>query len=267
MRTYILIDVTLLGELKNKPWLKRNRQPIWIAPLYGRDAIEVSPVIVDVESAFKNDRTTAMMELVNARTPQFGVSFIDSELSLQEIVQHLKKFIFILNADGEELTLRFADCLVLPALATTATPEQWAALVAPFFSWKVHDRNGCLVSLPMKSGAGFEDTPLIFNDTQLAQLKEKMAVDQLLLHLKNTTPSKASFLITLKAYELTNIARQMWWEAGHKDGVELVRFLSLVFDTDGKILNNSTLPQSLKQKDYEALHLELARYVPSQFHG
>ena len=117
MRTYVLIDVTLLGELTNKPWLKRNRQPIWIAPLYGRDAIEVSPVVIDVESAFKNDRTTAMMELVNARIPQFGVSFIDSELSLREMIQHLQKFIFILTADGDELTLRFADCLVLPALA------------------------------------------------------------------------------------------------------------------------------------------------------
>lgn len=266
MSTYILIDVTLLGELKNKPWLKRNRQPTWIAPLYGRDAIEVSPVLIDVESAFKNDRATAMMELVNARTPQFGVSFIDSELSLQEMIQHLKKFIFILNADGEELTLRFADCLVLLALATTATPEQWAAMVAPFSSWKVHGRNGSLVTLPMKSGEEFEGTPLVFNDTQLAQIKEKMAVDQLLFHLKSTTPSNSSFLSTVKAYEMANIARQMWWEAGHKDGVELVRFISLVFDTEGRILNNSTLPQSLKKKDYEALHLELARYVSSQLH-
>ena len=266
MRTYVLIDVTLLGELTNKPWLKRNRQPIWIAPLYGRDAIEVSPVVIDVESAFKNDRTTAMMELVNARIPQFGVSFIDSELSLREMIQHLQKFIFILTAEGEELTLRFADCLVLPALATTATPEQWAALVAPFSSWKVHGRDGCLVNLPIKSGTGFEDTPLVFNDTQLAQLKEKMAVDQLLLHLKSTTPSKTSFLTTVKAYELASIARQMWWEAGHEDGLELVRFLSLVFDTKGRILDNSTLPQSLKQKDYEALHLELARYSASHFH-
>ena len=263
MRTYILIDVTLLGELKSKPWLKRNRQPIWIAPLYGRDAIEVSPVLVDVENAFKNDRTTAMMELVNAKVPQVGVSFIESELSLREMIQHLQKFIFIVTADGEELTLRFADCLVLLALANTATPEQWAALVAPFFSWKVHGRNGCLVTLPMKSGAGFQDTPIVFNDAQLAQIKEKMAVDQLLLHLKSTTPSKLSFLTTVKAYELANIARQMWCEAGHKDGVELVRFISLVFDTDGRILNNSTLPLSLKNKDYEALHHELARYVLS----
>lgn len=261
MKTYLLIDTTLLGDLDSKPWLKRNRQPVWIAPLYGRDAIEVSPVVVDVESAIKNDRMAAMMALVNARTPQVGVSFIETALSLREIVQHLQKFIFILTPDGEELTLRFADCLVLPALATTATPAQWSALVAPFSSWKVHGRDGWLLALPMKSTDVVDAPPFVFSDTQLAALKEAMGIDQLLFNLKNAMPSRSSFLATPKAYELASSARQIWREAGHPDGVELLRFLQLVFETDGKILTAPLLRNFLAQENYALLHEDLTRLL------
>lgn len=49
--TYVLIDTTLLGDLQTKPWLQKNRRPNWIAAIYGRYAIDVSPVVVDVERA------------------------------------------------------------------------------------------------------------------------------------------------------------------------------------------------------------------------
>ncbi|MET0265149.1 MAG: DUF4123 domain-containing protein [Duganella sp.] len=261
MKPYLLIDTTLLGDLDGKPWLKRNRQPVWIAPLYGRDAIEVSPVVVDVESAINNDRIAAMMALVNARTPQVGVSFIETTLSLREIVQHLQKFTFILTPDGEELTLRFADCLVLPALAITATPAQWSALVGPFSSWKVHGRDGWLLALPMQSTDVADAPPLVFSGTQLAELKEAMGIDQLLFNLKNTMPSRSSFLATPKAYELASSARQIWREAGHSDGVELLRFLHLVFETDGNILTAPLLRNFLAQKNYALLHEDLTRLL------
>lgn len=261
MKTYILIDVTLLGDLDSKPWLKRNRQPIWIAALYGRDAIEVSPVVVDVEGAIKNDRMDAMMALVNARKPQLGVSFIETTLNLREIVQHLQKFIFILTPEGEELTLRFADCLVLPALATTATPAQWCALVEPFFSWKVHGRDGRLLALPMKSADVVDAPPFVFSGAQLAQLKEAMGIDQLLLNLKNIMPSRTSILAMPKAYELASSAREIWREAGHPDGVELLRFVSLVFETDGRILTAPLLRNFLYQKNHKLLHEDLMRLV------
>jgi len=86
IRSYILIDTTLLGYPVDKPWIKRRRKPTWVAAIYGRDAIVVSPILIDVERVWHCNRIDAVMALVNATSPQLGISFIETELTLNEVL-------------------------------------------------------------------------------------------------------------------------------------------------------------------------------------
>lgn len=262
--TYILIDTTLLGEMREKPWLKKNRRPTWITPIYGRDAVAVSPLIIDVERAVQCSRISQMMALVNSQRPQLGVSFIETELSPQDLVWHLKKFIHVVTEDKTELTLRFADCAVLPALSAVATPDQWAVLVAPFKSWKIHGRDEVLKSLPLTQPSELAPTPLEFSDRQVAALREAMGTDQLLAHLRLARPAADSFYQSLQAYEYADQARNMWRAAGHEDGPDLVLFARSVFDTDGQLLGMIGLDQILIQDDLQMVRKDLSRLVAHQ---
>lgn len=156
--TYIFIDTTLIGAPANTPWMKKRRSPSWIAALYSKKAISVSPVLIDIERAQICDRIDVVMSLVNAEQPQLGISFIETELTLAELCSHLKQFIYIKLEDGTDLTLRFADCAVLEPLSTVLTAEQWCAMVHPIISWKIHGRDGKLKSLPSASVTTFANS-------------------------------------------------------------------------------------------------------------
>lgn len=258
MNPYLLIDTALLGSLCNKPWIKKNRRPRWITPIYGRQAVTVSPVVIDVTRAVECRRVDAMMELANAAGWP-AVSFIETDMFLQEIVSHLQQFISVCTEQGEELTLRFADCAVLPALAAVATPAQWSAIAAPFNSWKVHGRDGKLLRLPLPVDTACEKCPLQLSGQQIHDLKEAMAVDQLLVNLRRVRPELAFEDDSFKSYQLAERARRMWRAAGRTDGSDLVFFTCAVFDTDGRLFDAAALPAILSQDRIEMVRKEISR--------
>jgi hypothetical protein len=262
--TYILIDTALMGELREKLWLKKERRPSWIAPIYGRYAVEVSPVIIDIEQAFQCSRIGTMMRMVNAQRPQLGVSFIETNLTLHKVVNHLRKFIFVRTDAGTELTLRFADCAVLPTLATVFSPAQWAAMTSPFRSWKVHDRDGNVVSLKIGTTKDEASLPLLLSDTQITALKDSMAPDQLLINLSIHRRAPLSAYITSDAHGYAEQSLRMWHAAGRADDADLILFASGVFDTQGRLLGAPELPDALANTDVSKLRIALqelfARY-------
>lgn len=247
--TYILIDTTLIGYPPNKPWIKKRRKPSWVTALYEREAISVSPILLDIERAILCNRLDSMMALVNAMCPQLGISFIETELTLAQLQEHLRQFICIKMEDASELTLRFADCTVLPALSALLTAEQWSSVVAPFQSWKIHGRDGKLTSLPIFKSDASVTFPLSLSNDQIASLRNAMGTDQLLANLRKMRLGQSDEYSSLKAYEYADQARQMWLTAGHVEDTELLLFARDVFDTDGRLLHQPSLGKVLEQPD------------------
>ena len=137
MPAYILVDTTLIDFPEKKPWVKKNRSPSWITGIYDRDAITASPILIDIERAITCNRIDSMLAIVNSTRPQLGVSFIETDLKLSELRDHLRQFIYIKNDRGEDFTLRFSDCIVISELKKNLTREQWSAISIPFKSWKI----------------------------------------------------------------------------------------------------------------------------------
>jgi hypothetical protein len=261
--TYILIDTTLIGEMSNKPWMKKRRTPSWVVALYDRDAIAVSPILVDIERAVLCNVLDVVMELVNVQHPQLGISFIETDLTLGELQDHLRKFIFIKTEDDEELTLRFADSVVLATLSTILVTEQWSSIVAPFKSWKIHGRDGKLKPLPIFAAENKSKPPLLLSDAQIALLGSAMKTDQLLSNLRRMRPGSAADYSTQKAFEYADRARQIWLSAGHEEDTELLLFVRDVFDTDGRLLHHIALSKVLTQTDPTLRRRDLLRIAKS----
>ncbi|MYM36808.1 DUF4123 domain-containing protein [Duganella sp. FT94W] len=247
--TYILIDTTLIGFPLSMPWTKRRRKPDWMVPLYDREAITVSPVLIDIERAFHCNAIDAVMGLVNAQRPQLGISFIETELTMLELQNHFREFIYIKTEDDAELTLRFADCVVLPALSSVLTAEQWSAMVAPFNGWIIHGRDGLLTSLPILKNEIVPRLPLVLSNDQIALLGRAMKTDQILANLRKMRPGKHADYSTATAFEYAHRAREMWIAAGHDEDTELVLLVRAVFDTDGRLLHHVALDKVLAQTD------------------
>lgn len=265
--TYILIDTTLIGYPLDKPWIKRRRKPSWIASLYEREAITVSPILIDIERAVVCNRLDAVMALVNAVRPQMGISFIDTELTLTQLQAHLRQFIYIKAEDDTELTLRFADCTVLPALATFLTEVQWSSIVTPFQNWKIHGRDGKLKPLPIFESDASLTSPLSLSDGQVASLRNAMGADQLLANLRKMRPGDSSSYSTLKAYEYAEKTRQIWLSAGLDEDTELLLFARDVFDTDGRLLQHPSLQKVLEQADPASRGQDLHRMASQNLNG
>lgn len=256
--TYVLIDTNLLGDPRNRPWLQKYRHPSWISTIYGRYAVDVSPAVIDVERALQCSRISSLMEMVNAQRPQLGISFIETDLTLENLVKHLRQFICVRTTAGVELTLRFADGIVLPTLASILTAEQWSLLTSPFKSWKVHGRDGSLISLPIGSAPSSIRPPLMLTGAQIRALKDSMGADQLLVNLRMQRSAPPSTYLTPEAFAYASQARRMWHAAGHSDDQDLVFFAAGIFDTEGRLLCVSGLADALvgsdRMKIRDALH-------------
>jgi len=247
--TYILIDTTLIGNPTNRPWIKKRRRPSWVVALYGREAISVSPILIDIERAIICNAIDAVMGLVNAARPQLGISFIRTELTLVELQSHLREFIYVRTEDSAELTLRFADCVVLPTLCSVLMKEQWSAIVAPFKSWQIHGRDGKLKSLPIYAADSVARPPLLLSEAQVSSFHDAMRTDQLLANLRKMRPGRPFEYSSLSAFEYANQARQTWLSAGHEEDTELLLFTRDIFDTDGRLLRHVALSEILSQPD------------------
>lgn len=258
---YILIDTTLIGYPGHKPWIKKRRKPSWVAAIYDRRAIAVSPILIDIERAWLCNRIDAVTALMNAVIPQIGISFIETELTLIELQKHLRQFIFIQTEEGSELTLRFADCLVLSALSEILTREQWSLLVKPFTSWKAHGRDGKLKALPILKVDSEQNVPLLLEDVQISSLKAAFSTDQLIANLRKMRPGRESEYSTLEAHQFAEHARKIWLSAGHEEDTDLLLFTRDVFETHGRILQQIGLTAVLAQPDPLLRRKDLQRLV------
>lgn len=259
--TYLLLDTAMMGDVENRPWAKSKRRPDWLIPIYERDAWRVSPVIVDIEAAFKANRIGLVTSLVNCVQPQLHASFIDTELTAAEVAEHLRQFIYIVSEKGEEITLRLADCIVLPWLQSAMTPAQWAAFHGPIINWKCHRRNGTLATLPHPDSVEPSSAPFRFVANQITSLAEAHEPDQLLSNLRAMRAGHQWGRTPQQAFDLAADTLKAWKASGQTDATMLLLLARGVFDTEGKLLRFSALPKILAQSDLATMRKDIQNAV------
>jgi hypothetical protein len=239
----------MMSDEVAKPWAKRKRRPSWLIPLYDRLAWEVSPVIVDIEAAYRASRIDVVSALLNQANPQLHVSLIDTPLSAFDLAEHLRLFTYLITDDRRELTLRLADCIVLTWLQKVMSAAQWAAIHRNILRWRVHSPDGQLFVLPSPDETEIVEPPLHLSDHQLADLEQLHEPYQLMSDLRAMRYGHQWAETPMKEIELAEVILRAWKQYGHTDSATRLIFARGVFDTHGRLLRMPSLGQILRQTD------------------
>ena len=247
---YLLIDNGLLDEVSASYTETDSKdRPIWLAPIYGERALAVSPFLVDVEAAYEAGDLDRVMRYINARAPALHVSVIESSLTLEQIAQHLRQFIFIVDPDGKQFTLRYADCTVLDPLSSVLTTAQWAGMRGPIKRWSIHDRSGALVQLPPAEHVAGSLTPLYLDHNQLAGLDEASEPDHYIAKVKTMRHGAELPGKPAQHYAWARSARQAWQGAGNSNPLILLFLTEAALVTGGDILRRPEIREMLAMNE------------------
>lgn len=255
--TYFLIDNGMLTA-GDSPTIAIDKQTAWLACVYEENAATVSPYVIDIEAAHEAGEMNWVMALVNATPGKLHVSVIDTTLTLEELVQHLRRFIMVRCANGKSVTLRFADGAVLPQLAIAFTPAQWSALARPMVRWQVHGYDSKLSTLPCAdTGITHSATPLVLMQDQLTALDEAMLPNRVLANLRAMRHWEALPGTQPDQHRWANHSARLWRDAGHADTIVLRWLTEAALDTHGAVLEPIRVGSLLAQSDLHAIRAEL----------
>jgi hypothetical protein len=229
-----------------------------LAHIYDDEAAAVSPLVIDIAAANAAGASQEIAGLASAVRPQLHASLIDTTMSLAELTHHLRRFIMIRTVDGRAYTLRFADCSVVPILATVLAPAQWAALLGPIARWCVHGFDAALITLPPADPMlAPSPTPLVLLDEQVAALAEATAPSMVLAHLRDMNHGVALPGSLADQHRWATEARLLWRSTRNADDIVLRWLTRAALDTDGKVLQQQRLPALLGGPDLGALRAGL----------
>lgn len=259
---YLLIDNGLLHDVSaNYTEADPQRRPSWMAPLYAEHALAVSPFLVDVEAAYQAGDLDRVMSYLNARRPALHTSFIETGLELEQITQHLRRFIFIVDPQGKQFTLRYADCAVLAPLASLLTAAQWATMRGPILRWSIHDRSGAIIQLPPVEPIANVPTPLCLDEDQLAALDEASEPDHYIAKVNMMCNGSALPGNTAEQYAWAHAARQTWRAANNSNPLILLFLTEAVLLTQGEILRRQGVQDLLAMDEASAFRNKLREII------
>jgi len=255
---YLLVDNGLLDEVsasytEDAP----ASRPSWLAPIYPANALAVSPLLIDLAAAYEAGDLDLVMTYVNARKPALHMSIIETQLGLEQIAQHLRRFIFIVSPEGKQFTLRYADCAVLASLSSVLTPTQWATMKRPISRWDVHDRRGTLVQLPMAELPSHVPPPLHLDHDQLAALDEASEPDHFIAKVKTMRNGGDLPGSATEQYAWALEARKTWRARDNTNPLILLFLTEAALASAGKALRNPEVRDALTTNEVSAFRNRL----------
>jgi len=262
MFVHLLIDNGLLEEVSaSYTEVDSKNRPLWLAPIYPDHALAVSPLLVDLGAAYEAGEVDMVMSYVNARKPALHVSIIETKLNLEQIAQHLRRFIFIVSPEDKQFTLRYADCAILAPLSSVLSAAQWATIKGPISRWKIHDRSGTLIQLPLAEPVASASTPFRLDQDQLAALDEASEPDHCIAKVKMMRHGKPLPGNTAEQHAWALAARQAWRAAGNSDSLILLFLTEAVLVSRGEILRTPGIQSSLAMNKSDAFRDKLQTII------
>lgn len=259
---YLLIDNGILQEVSaGYAEADAKSRPVWLEPIYGDRALEVSPLLIDVEAAYEAGDIEKVMGYVSACQPALHASIIESELKLGELAHHLRRFIFIVDPNGKQFTLRYADCAVLAPLSSLLKPAQWGEMREPMARWAVHDRSGSIIHLPSIESDARAPTPFCLDLEQLAVLDEASEPDHLIAKAKMMRHGGDFPGNAVEQHAWARGAREVWRAAGNSNPLFLTLLAEAALTTRGGILNRKEARECLAHSEVDIFSARLKELV------
>jgi hypothetical protein len=255
---YLLVDNGLLAEVAaSYSEDELHSRPTWLAPIYAERALAVSPLLIDLEAAYEAGALDQVMRYLNALQPALHVSIIETELNLEQLAQHLRRFIFILDPEGKQFTFRYADCAILALLPSVLTPAQWGHIAGPMTRWQIHDRSGGIFPLPSSIFVGNEPIPLRLGEAQLAALDEASEPDHYIAKVKMMGGQDRWPGTQAEQHAWALAARRLWLASENKHSLALMLFTEATLKTRGELLLQESIENLFAISEFDTFRMEL----------
>jgi hypothetical protein len=265
LNVYLLIDNGLLQEASTSYVETDPRsRPEWLSPIYPERALEVSPILIDLDAAYEAGALDQVMGYVNALIPALHVSIIETGLSFAQLSQHLRRFVFILDPTGKQFTLRYADCAILAPLSSVLTDSQWANMRGPIARWRVHNRSGDVFQLRPVEMVADGPTPLCLDRDQIAALDEVSEPDHCIAKVKmmlHGTPLRGT---AEEHHVWATAARQAWRASLNSNSLFLLFLTEAVLVSQGKVLHMDKTQNYLLLNDANTFRSKLRELIMEQ---
>lgn len=199
-RAFLLVDGAFnpacyrtLGVWRNAP----DWHPLFSArPGADAETLALSPALLDLSGAGWSD-WEAFLRLTDG-LPM--LSWIVTIESFEELVTRLAPWC-VVDADGQEVVLRFADTRRLPDIVASLTPEQHGQLFGPASYWQYVTRAAQWASLPLPAQSRPAAETISLNEQQCARLIGACEADGILASLHRHTPSLIDRFTPAARYE------------------------------------------------------------------
>ena len=249
MEHFALIDGAMAFDVLGASKIFANPKTPWLAALSPHDDLRLAgPLLIAHTSLVKDSAEWAeLIRVVNAFPHRLHVSRLDSELSLEALAEHLRRFAHFRDSAGDSYALRIADGRVLAYLPDVLTAEQWDAMTAPVASWLIQDRKGGERELKLNEqrlGRKGEAEPLHLTEAQIEQLMQAGDPDALLAHIE-WAPSFRDEKYTQERYDTACQCVREWRSSGGINRVVLAAFLRSVFRKGTAVRHNPAQMRSL----------------------
>lgn len=255
---YLLVDNGLLhGKCASYIEVDPDSRPSWLAPIYPDQALVVSPLLIDIEAAYAAGDLDHAMSYLNACTPPLHVSIVETKLGLEQLARHLRRFIFILDPEGRQFTLRYADCTILAPLSAILTSAQWATMRGPIARWGIHDRSGAVIHLPPIDSDETVPTPLALDQAQLDALDEASEPDHYIAKVNAMRHGAATPGNAAERHAWAQAARVAWCSAGNSNPNILIFLTEAALLSRGKILRPTVIRDLLTISEPDRFRREL----------
>lgn len=220
VKLFALIDAAQLTafeqSIKRTQLLRSISTVVLFEGSFAQNAVALSPILFEL-SDDDNQSSKQLLALDKICQTHASMSVIQSTLSIEELVRHLRELLLI-NADGTDYLLRFADTQMLTATNLVLMPSQRKVLFGRMQAWYIVDFKGQLED--MLNQESYPQTeiadalPLGLNTEQTNALLNAVALPMMQSQLRELEPSFAEQLSNVEQIafvsESFNLAKEAW---------------------------------------------------------
>lgn len=194
----------------------------WFAPLLSQKGFRLAGPILIATERLKGKAPGVASEaarLANSFPHRLHLSEIETDLTFEALVEHLRAFVYFGDTTGQTCGLRIADCRVLAYLPHILAPAQWNAMTEPVVAWRIHDRTGKKGALsldPARKKSIANVLPLRLSDEQIDALMDAGEPDALLMRL-GKEPEAVNSTDVQRCYRIAKGCIERWKADGGKD--------------------------------------------------
>lgn len=209
---------------------------------------EIAPLLIPWRHGNERQRARMQSTVRKLAVERPAVSFVESDYGLEELGRHFRPFHLVKLPNGREMLLRWYDTRILPVWLSVMTPKQKSGFVEGIRQWRMYDRYGDAIDLPLSVNRGEELPalpPYTLDEVQYADLLEACGPDVLIAHLREVAPDQMRALPQRVLYPF--VQEHLAQARGHglNNLDDQGHYLILALSTSGRFLEHSHVRERL----------------------